>query len=358
MGVRPPGNGPLLVHEDGSFLSRFQFLAVFRKCLKELGLASGDYGTHSFRIGAATEAARLGLPEEIIKRLEVKILDVEGPDRLTVLQGCPGKPGIPGIPGLPGQRGDPGEKGDPGIAGFMGPPGIPGVKGDPGLGCPKEFTGARSCMQLLQAGFRLTGWYTIYPDGKRPLAVLCDMDTDGGGWIVFQRRLDGSVDFDRNWSSYQRGFGSQLSEFWLGNDNLYRLTSFGENELRFDLEDFEGNHTFAIYSGFRVEQESELYTLRYTAYKAGTAGDSLGTQKNQAFSTKDQNNDKSDRSLESCAEYYKSGWWFEACHVSNLNGEYLMGEHNTKGKGIIWQTFRGNNYSLKSSEMKFRPAKF
>ncbi|KAM9321155.1 integrase/recombinase xerD homolog [Gastrophryne carolinensis] len=69
MGIRPPGNGPLLVHEDGSFLSRFQFLAVFRKCLKELGLASGDYGTHSFRIGAATEAARLGLPEEIIKRL-------------------------------------------------------------------------------------------------------------------------------------------------------------------------------------------------------------------------------------------------------------------------------------------------
>ncbi|KAM9324593.1 uncharacterized protein PAF06_000660 [Gastrophryne carolinensis] len=46
-----------------------RFLAVFRKCLRELGLAGSEYGTHSFRIGAATEAARMGLPEEIIKRL-------------------------------------------------------------------------------------------------------------------------------------------------------------------------------------------------------------------------------------------------------------------------------------------------
>lgn len=36
--VCPVGGGPLLVHEDGSFLSRFQFVSVFRMCLWASGL--------------------------------------------------------------------------------------------------------------------------------------------------------------------------------------------------------------------------------------------------------------------------------------------------------------------------------
>ncbi|KAM4021088.1 ficolin-1-like [Anomaloglossus baeobatrachus] len=240
-------------------------------------------------------------------------------------------------------------------SGLSGKPGKQGGKGDKGISCPKEFTGAKNCKELKDGGFHMTGWYTIYPDGKRPLAVLCDMDTDGGGWIVFQRRVDGSVDFNRDWNSYQWGFGSQLSEFWLGNEHLHHLTSSGSYQLRFDLEDFEGNRTYASYSNFRIDGESEQFTLRYGSFIQGTAGNSLETQKNQDFSTKDQNNDKSSKTGQSCAEYFKGGWWFESCHLSNLNGEYLKGAHDTKGKGIIWFHFRGNFYSLKSSEIKFRP---
>ncbi|XP_038058744.1 ficolin-3-like [Patiria miniata] len=90
------------------------------------------------------------------------------------------------------------------------------------------------------------GTYTINPEGfgNGGLRVYCDMETDGGGWIVFQRRKDVSVDFYRNWAEYQSGFGDLSGEFWLGNDNLVTLTSDdsrGTWELRVDLEDWEGN---------------------------------------------------------------------------------------------------------------------
>ncbi|XP_077307203.1 integrase/recombinase xerD homolog [Lithobates pipiens] len=69
LGVRPGGDGTLLVHADGSLLSRFQFVAVFRKCLTAAGLDSSQFASHSFRIGAATEAARCGLDEAAVRRI-------------------------------------------------------------------------------------------------------------------------------------------------------------------------------------------------------------------------------------------------------------------------------------------------
>lgn len=69
MAIRPPGEGVLFIHRDGLCLSRFQFTAVLRKCLKEGGLSPGEYAGHSFRIGAATEAARWGLSTNVIKKI-------------------------------------------------------------------------------------------------------------------------------------------------------------------------------------------------------------------------------------------------------------------------------------------------
>ena len=33
---------------------------------------------------------------------------------------------------------------------------------------------------------------------------------------VFQRRMNGSVDFYRRWADYEGGFGDPAEEFWLG----------------------------------------------------------------------------------------------------------------------------------------------
>ena len=48
-------------------------------------------------------------------------------------------------------------------------------------------------------------------------AVYCDMITDGGGWIVIQRnKKDSQLNFNKNWTDYEEGFGDLNKEFWYG----------------------------------------------------------------------------------------------------------------------------------------------
>jgi len=35
----------------------------------------------------------------------------------------------------------------------------------------------------------------------------------GGGWLVVQRRQDGTEDFNRTWFEYEDGFGKLTGEF-------------------------------------------------------------------------------------------------------------------------------------------------
>ncbi|KAM9324219.1 ficolin-2-like [Gastrophryne carolinensis] len=276
---------------------------------------------------------------------EVKIIGIGESDKLTILRGCPGFPGSPG------------QKGDSGAAGVKGEIGSPGKSGPPGLTGPKGSVGdkgekaARHCKQLLDQGHVLSDWYTIYPDGQKPIKVLCDMQTDGGGWIVFQRRCDGSVDFFRDWNSYKKGFGSRLTEFWLGNDNLHMLTSSGTWEMRIDLHGFDKSMHFAKYASFKVLAEEEKYKLILGEFTEGNAGDSMDAHSNMAFSTKDNDNDNDNSN---CANTFKGGWWYKSCHHANLNGLYLQGQHDSYADGINWMTGKGFHYSYKTSEMKMR----
>nr|XP_058973804.1 ficolin-2-like [Pocillopora verrucosa] len=182
------------------------------------------------------------------------------------------------------------------------------------------------------------------------------MTMEGGGWTVFQKRLDGSVNFYRGWESYKNGFGSLSGEFWLGNDNIHRLTDSEDVILRVDLEDFEGNITYAEYTTFKVADEADKYRLLIGGYK-GTAGDSMAeglSLSNMSFTTKDVDNDLSGQN---CALLFQGAWWYNDCHYSNLNGLYRGGSFSdSPANGVSWNSFRGAWYSLKRTEMKMRPS--
>ncbi|CAF3903284.1 unnamed protein product [Adineta steineri] len=184
------------------------------------------------------------------------------------------------------------------------------------------------------------------------------METDGGGWTVFQKRGDFTPqeDFYRTWLEYKRGFGDLQQQFWLGNDRLSMLSNQDLYQLRVDMEDFDGQKRFAQYYSFRVSSEQDKYRLSLGLYTKGDAGDSLTLHNGMQFSTKDQDNDLWSNS---CAQTRNGAWWYNACRLSNLNGGYLRGNHPTiPATGMGWDTFRGAIYSLKTSEMKIRPVWF
>ena len=92
--------------------------------------------------------------------------------------------------------------------------------------------------------------------------------------------------------------------------------------------------------------------LRRTFVPLSFAGDGFNTKpivNHNQFSTHDADNDNANYN---CAEYYESGWWFNSCHGTNLNGQHT----STSGlaHGIVWKSFAGWE-QLKFSEMKIRP---
>ncbi|KAL9985716.1 hypothetical protein ACROYT_G008154 [Oculina patagonica] len=211
----------------------------------------------------------------------------------------------------------------------------------------------RNCAELYKSGERISGVYTIDPDGSGAFDVFCDQTTAGGGWTVFQKRMDGSVDFYRGWADYKNGFGNLNGEFWLGLDKIHRLTKATKYRLRVDLEDTAGKTAYADYDMFAVTSERTKYQLSIGTY-SGTAGDSLSRHGGHPFSTKDQDNDSSSSH---CAVSYKGAWWYNACHASNLNGVYHLGAHKSYADGINWHAWKGHHYSAKRAEMKIRPVK-
>ncbi|XP_070976437.1 tenascin-N-like isoform X1 [Oncorhynchus clarkii lewisi] len=206
------------------------------------------------------------------------------------------------------------------------------------------------CTQIKTNGNMASGIYTIYinSDRTKPMEVYCDMDTDGGGWVVLQRRNNGQMDFMKRWRPYMAGFGNMTDEFWLGLDNIYELTNTPtQYELRVDLG-VGSEKAYAVYDNFKIAPAKQKFKLTIGKYR-GTAGDAMNYHQGRPFSTVDNDNDIA---LGNCALTHRGAWWYKNCHLANLNGKFGDNRHSM---GVNWEPWKGHLMSLDFTEMKIRP---
>ncbi|KAE8283775.1 Microfibril-associated glycoprotein 4 Precursor [Larimichthys crocea] len=152
----------------------------------------------------------------------------------------------------------------------------------------KKLVQPKDCSDIHhQVKTRRSGVYTIYPLGKTSAVQ------------VFQRRMDGTLNFYRPWHQYKMGFGRAAGEYWLG--------------------------------------------------------DSMKVHNKMKFSTFDKDQDTWS---DNCARRFLGAFWYQSCHHANPNGVYLWGAENKHhAMGVLWYHYKGHNYSLKSISMKIRPVK-
>ncbi|XP_076286127.1 uncharacterized protein LOC143211902 [Lasioglossum baleicum] len=174
--------------------------------------------------------------------------------------------------------------------------------------------------------------------GRKPVMVYCR-----NGWVVVARRTDGTLDFDRSWNDYSVGFGSPVSEYWIGNQILHEFTRDNCTRLRIDMLDIYGERWRAEYDSFAITSGETGYRLLVDGY-VGNATDALSYQNGMPFSAKDRDMDDS---TAHCAANYHGGWWFNRCQHANLNGKYSL--------GLTWYRSDTDQWmSIAASEMSMR----
>uniref|UniRef100_A0A8C4E1C4 Tenascin N n=1 Tax=Dicentrarchus labrax TaxID=13489 RepID=A0A8C4E1C4_DICLA len=206
------------------------------------------------------------------------------------------------------------------------------------------------CLQVMKNGNKNSGIYTIYinNDRSKPIEVYCDMDTDGGGWLVIQRRNIGKLDFLKRWRQYIAGFGNMTEEFWIGLEKIYELTNTPtQYELRFDLG-LGSERVYAVYDNFKIAPVKQKFKLTIGKY-SGTAGDAMTYHQGRPWTTIDSDNDIA---LSNCALAHRGAWWYKNCHLANLNGNWGDSRHSV---GVNWKPWKGHLTSLDFTEMKIRP---
>ena len=186
--------------------------------------------------------------------------------------------------------------------------------------------------------------------------VYCDTVTAGGGWLVIQRRIDGSVDFNRYWSEYEEGFGNlpvddeaTTGEFWIGLHSLHCLTSQGHWEFRIDYMLSNETKGYLSYHHFRVGPASDDYRLSISGFSGNTTDPIASSHLNSMkFTTRDRDNDKyaGYNCAVHSADRNAGGWWYNFCSNVFLNHQY---------NNILSVYLNGQWYSLPFIEIKIRP---
>ena len=184
--------------------------------------------------------------------------------------------------------------------------------------CPLPTVPINNCCDLSE--FLVpSGIYKLKKTAFSCTNVFCNMTTNGGGWIVIQRNMQGSlISFNRNWSEYEEGFGDLHTEFWYGLQNIHYLTRNGQWEMRVDYQFNNKTWSYLHYNQFSVGSASEEYPLTVRGF-TGVGTDLFASHQlhGEKFSTPDNDNDKNRRN---CAASSKSGWWYKMnCRGVDIN---------------------------------------
>ena len=223
--------------------------------------------------------------------------------------------------------------------------------------CSINSTTIKTCCDI-NAFYLFTAPPTVYEiqcwcGGKwSTTSVFCDTQTADGGWTVIQRRKDGSVDFNRPWSDYEKGFGDLNGEFWYGLKSLNCLTQTGQWELRVDFEFKNKTRSYLHYNVFKVGSATDEYPLTIRGFTGITPTDPFSTVKHngEKFSTYDNDNDKHSHNCAAQTDNAKDngGWWHNRCWDINLNLKYNPAEYGFIKLADTW-------YHPRWIEMKIRP---
>ena len=182
-------------------------------------------------------------------------------------------------------------------------------------------------------------------------SAFCDTQTANGGWTVIQRRKNNSLDFNRPWSDYEKGFGDLNGEFWYGLKSMNCFTRTGQWELRVDIEFQNKTRSYLHYNVFKVGSATDEYPLTISGFTGITPTDPFATggHNGQKFSTYDNDNDKYSGNCAKQTTNTKDngGWWYNNCWHINLNDNYDPAQYT--------MYLAGTWYNPRWIEMKIRP---
>jgi len=175
--------------------------------------------------------------------------------------------------------------------------------------------------------------------------AYCDMTTKDGGWIVIQRNKKNSlINFYKNWTEYEKGFGDLNTEFWYGLESMHCLTQRGQWEMRVDYQKEDKTWSYFHYNQFSVGSANEEYPLTVGGFTGvGIDWFTYGTvekHNGMKFTTADNDNDNYGGN---CGIVSKSGWWHTSCAVININYQ----------PPYVYRS--SSSHSVLFTEMKIRP---
>ncbi|EEC11754.1 ixoderin B, putative, partial [Ixodes scapularis] len=219
---------------------------------------------------------------------------------------------------------------------------------------------AVSCSQLKRLGNDVTSEYLINP--HRGCKVKCDMETNGGGWTVIQRR-GGSETFEENLferteKEYQDGFGAGATSYWIGKSVLRLRDKEEISPLLFSY--FHCAHHVFGFQQPMVNSSEHQINCGNGSPKHRTSYDALKTYNGYEFFMGDS---QFMEPYSGCYPPLSGGWWYNECLRSNLNGRKLQStdSKNKRGLGITWfKDGDRNSYDAiyDQVEMKIRDADF